>query len=34
MQKIEARDVHHDLRTFGFSIKGGKDIDKNDYPGI
>lgn len=33
-QKIEAHDVHRDLRTFGFSLKGGRDVDQNDYPGF
>lgn len=33
-QKIEARKVHADLKTFGFSLAGGHDIDKNQYPGI
>ncbi|VDN53796.1 unnamed protein product, partial [Dracunculus medinensis] len=33
-QKIEARKVHADLQAFGFSLAGGKDIDKNQYPDI
>uniref|UniRef100_A0A915C439 Integrin alpha-2 domain-containing protein n=1 Tax=Parascaris univalens TaxID=6257 RepID=A0A915C439_PARUN len=33
-QKIEARKVHSDLRAFGYSIAGGKDIDRNQYPDI
>uniref|UniRef100_A0A914S3N9 Uncharacterized protein n=1 Tax=Parascaris equorum TaxID=6256 RepID=A0A914S3N9_PAREQ len=33
-QKIEARKVHSDLRAFGYSIAGGKDIDRNQYPGL
>lgn len=33
-QKIEARKVNADLKTFGFSLAGGKDVDKNGYPGI
>lgn len=32
-QKIEARKVNADLKAFGFSLTGGKDIDKNQYPG-
>jgi anti-sigma factor RsiW len=32
-QKIEAQSVHRDLRTFGFSLRGGRDTDLNDYPG-
>lgn len=33
-QKIEARKVHADLRAFGYSLAGGKDIDRNQYPGL
>ncbi|MFH4978695.1 hypothetical protein AB6A40_005404 [Gnathostoma spinigerum] len=33
-QKIEATKVHRDLRAFGFSLAGGMDIDKNEYPDI
>uniref|UniRef100_A0A1I8EW13 Integrin_alpha2 domain-containing protein n=1 Tax=Wuchereria bancrofti TaxID=6293 RepID=A0A1I8EW13_WUCBA len=33
-QKIEARKVNADLKAFGFSLAGGKDIDKNQYPDI
>lgn len=32
-QKIEAQKVNSDLKAFGFSLTGGKDIDKNQYPG-
>lgn len=32
-QRIVAKDVNFDLRTFGFSLKGGRDVDRNDYPG-
>uniref|UniRef100_A0A915PYQ2 Integrin alpha-2 domain-containing protein n=1 Tax=Setaria digitata TaxID=48799 RepID=A0A915PYQ2_9BILA len=32
-QKIEARKISADLKAFGFSLAGGKDIDKNQYPG-
>lgn len=32
-QRIAARDVQPDLRTFGWSLSAGRDIDKNDYPG-
>lgn len=32
-QRIEASKVNADLRAFGFSLAGGKDIDKNQYPG-
>uniref|UniRef100_A0A1I8B8M8 Integrin_alpha2 domain-containing protein n=1 Tax=Meloidogyne hapla TaxID=6305 RepID=A0A1I8B8M8_MELHA len=33
-QKILARDVHRDMRTFGFSLRGGRDVDGNGYPDI
>ncbi|KAI1728998.1 integrin alpha domain-containing protein [Ditylenchus destructor] len=33
-QRIQASDIHRDLRTFGFSLKAGRDIDKNDYPDV
>ncbi|VDM40683.1 unnamed protein product [Toxocara canis] len=33
-QKIEARKVHPDLRAFGYSLAGGKDVDQNQYPDI
>lgn len=33
-QRIHARDVAADLRTFGFSLSAGRDIDRNDYPDI
>lgn len=32
-QRIFARDVSSELRGFGFSLAGGRDIDQNDYPG-
>ena len=32
-QRIAARDVSPELKTFGFSLAGGHDIDSNDYPG-
>ena len=32
-QKIEAHEVDVDLKTFGFSLAGGKDVDGNEYPG-
>lgn len=32
-QKIEAQKVNVNLKAFGFSLAGGKDIDKNQYPG-
>ena len=33
-QRIFARDVSSELRGFGFSLAGGRDIDRNDYPDI
>ncbi|VBB28348.1 unnamed protein product, partial [Acanthocheilonema viteae] len=33
-QKIEAQKISADLKAFGFSLAGGKDIDKNQYPDI
>ncbi|CAD5219487.1 unnamed protein product [Bursaphelenchus xylophilus] len=33
-QRIHARDVAGDLRTFGFSLAAGTDVDRNDYPDI
>lgn len=33
-QRIQARDVSRDLKGFGFSLKGGRDVDGNGYPGI
>lgn len=33
-QKIEAHDVDSDLKTFGFAVAGGKDVDNNEYPGL
>lgn len=33
-QRILARDVHRDMRTFGFSVRGGRDVDGNGYPDI
>lgn len=32
-QRIFGRDVSSELRSFGFSLAGGRDIDRNDYPG-
>uniref|UniRef100_A0A914C2S2 Integrin alpha-2 domain-containing protein n=1 Tax=Acrobeloides nanus TaxID=290746 RepID=A0A914C2S2_9BILA len=33
-QKIDAKELHPDLKTFGFSLAGARDIDGNDYPDI
>ncbi|VDM95117.1 unnamed protein product [Thelazia callipaeda] len=33
-QKIEAHKINSGLKAFGFSLAGGKDIDKNQYPDI
>uniref|UniRef100_A0A914VMX4 Integrin alpha-2 domain-containing protein n=1 Tax=Plectus sambesii TaxID=2011161 RepID=A0A914VMX4_9BILA len=33
-QKIEAQEVDVDMRTFGFSLAGGKDVDGNGYPDV
>uniref|UniRef100_A0A0N5BHX5 Integrin_alpha2 domain-containing protein n=1 Tax=Strongyloides papillosus TaxID=174720 RepID=A0A0N5BHX5_STREA len=33
-QKIEGGQIRGDLKTFGFSLATGKDIDKNAYPDI
>jgi hypothetical protein len=33
-QRILARDVSRgEMRTFGFAVRGGRDIDGNGYPG-
>ncbi len=33
-QKIDGREVNRELKAFGFSLTGGRDIDKNQYPDI
>uniref|UniRef100_A0A0N4Z9E8 Integrin_alpha2 domain-containing protein n=1 Tax=Parastrongyloides trichosuri TaxID=131310 RepID=A0A0N4Z9E8_PARTI len=33
-QKIDANQIRGDIKTFGFSLASGKDIDKNAYPDI
>lgn len=33
-QVIEGRSIRRDIRSFGFAVAGGKDIDGNQYPGI
>uniref|UniRef100_A0AC35TM88 Integrin_alpha2 domain-containing protein n=1 Tax=Rhabditophanes sp. KR3021 TaxID=114890 RepID=A0AC35TM88_9BILA len=33
-QKIEAKQIHSDLKTFGFALASGKDIDGNEYNDI
>ncbi|XP_070566086.1 integrin alpha-8-like [Ptychodera flava] len=33
-QVIKASDISHDLKTFGFSLSGGLDMDDNHYPDI
>ena len=33
-QRIGAEDISNNLKTFGFSLSGGRDIDSNGYPDI
>jgi len=33
-QRIQAKDINRELRTFGFAVKAGKDLDRNDYPDV
>lgn len=32
-QVLQGKDISYQLSTFGFSISGGHDLDKNGYPG-
>ena len=33
-QRILAADVDRSIRTFGFAVRGGRDVDGNGYPDI
>ncbi len=34
VQVIRARDISDSVRTFGFSLSGGMDLDRNEYPDL